>query len=114
VSFPDKKEERSVKRFVITYTYRLEPEARGAWHKTIDEFISALDGDPELKGRISYRCMKSGEDYFHFVEADDDAPAILGTREFFKRYTAESKRVAGDTHRVLPLEVIAETTTPRK
>jgi len=25
------------------------------WHREIDRFIAALDSDPELKGKISYR-----------------------------------------------------------
>jgi hypothetical protein len=29
------------------------------WHREITGFIAALDSDPELKGRISYRVMRT-------------------------------------------------------
>jgi hypothetical protein len=103
---------KPMKRFLIAYTFRLDSASVGEWHRRVAEFISALESDPELKGRITYRCMKTkdGADYYHFAEAvDDEAIKALGQREFFKRYTEETKRVAGGVVAVSPLEVIAET-----
>src|SRR5258708_38773248 len=81
---------RPMKRFLIKYTYRLENGDVEAWHRHVAEFIAALDGDPDLKGRISYHCMrvKDGKDYYHIAEAADDAaPKLLQQHEFFQRYT---------------------------
>ncbi len=41
--------------------------------------------------------------------ADDEAAKALQTRDFFKSYSAETKRVSGGTVEVLPLAIIAET-----
>jgi hypothetical protein len=101
-----------MKRFVITYTHRPESGSVEEWHQRVQGFISALDGDPELRGRINYRCLKVKDraDYFHFVEAlDDEVPDVLATRAWFKAYTAETKRVSGGEVQVLSVETIAET-----
>jgi quinol monooxygenase YgiN len=105
-----------MKRFLITYTYRPEAGPAEEWHRCVAEFISALDNDPGLSRRITYRCMKArdGLAYFHLAEgADDEAIKALQQREYFKRYTEETKRVAGGVVEVLPLETIAETEPAR-
>ena len=101
-----------MKRFVIRYTFSLDSSELDAWHRRVREFITAIDAAPSLKGKIRYRCMrvKDTMDYMHFVEADDDAPNLLQQEPFFKPYTEETKRVAGGTVTVSPLEMIADTT----
>ena len=92
--------------------YQLKNATVEAWHEQIAAFISALDTDPDLKGKIAYRCLKErdGMRYFHLAAAADaQAVSTLQQKEFFKRYTAESKRVSGGELEVLPLELIAET-----
>jgi hypothetical protein len=97
-----------MKHFLIKY--RLQNGSQDTWHQDITEFISALDGDPALQGKISYRCMKSGSDYYHLATAmDDQAIKALQARAFFSRYTEKTKLVAGGAVDVLPLEIIAET-----
>ncbi len=99
-----------MKYFLIKY--RLQNAAPDAWHKDVAEFIAALDGDPTLKGKISYRCMKIGDsaDYIHLAAAaDDQAVKALQQSAFFSRYTEKTKQVAGGTVDVLQLELIAET-----
>ena len=99
-----------MKHFLIKY--RLTNGAEEEWHRDIAEFISALNNDPALNGRVSYRCMRSkdGTDYYHLAgAADEQAIKDLQGREFFKRYTEKTKQVAGGQIEVLPLEVIAET-----
>jgi quinol monooxygenase YgiN len=108
-------EEAQMKRSLIAYTYRLDAGSRAAWHRQVAEFIEQLDKDPELGGRIRYRCMRAreSESYYHLAEvADDQAVATLRERPYFKRYTEETKRVGGDSVDVTPLETIAET-SPR-
>ena len=100
-----------MKQFLIKY--RFEHGTPEAWHRQIAEFISELDGDSELNGRITYRCMRqsAGTDYYHLATAADDAAAnVLQQREFFRRYTEATKRVAaGGLVEVVPLDVVAET-----
>ncbi len=101
-----------MKRFLITYTFRLDPASEAAWHRRVAEFIAAIDDDPELKGRVRYRCMKArdGNSYTHLAEAaDDQAIQALQQRAFFKSYTEETKRVAGGEVTVSPVETLAET-----
>jgi hypothetical protein len=99
-----------MKHFMIKYSF-----ANGTtedWHREIKAFIAALDGDPELKGWISYRCMKNRDDcsYFHLAAAADEAAVkTLQSRDFFKAYTEKTRRVAGGDVTVTPIELIAST-----
>jgi hypothetical protein len=102
-----------MKYFLIKY--RLQNAAPEAWHKDVVEFIAALDNDPVLQGKISYRCMKSrdGADYYHLAGAvDEQAVKALQQSAFFSRYTEAIKQVAGGSVDVVPLEVVAETRKP--
>jgi hypothetical protein len=99
-----------MKHFMIRY--RLTTGEKEDWHQEVARFIAALDNDPELKGRISYRCMKIRDDssYFHLATAaDDEAVKVLQQREYFKSYTEKTKLVAGGDVVVSPLEILAET-----
>jgi hypothetical protein len=101
---------RDMRHFLIRY--RRTNGSEREWHEEIARFISALDGDPTLAGRITYRCMKSrdGADYYHIAAAADDAAVkALQERAFFTRYTEKTKLVAGGAVEVLPLEIVAET-----
>ena len=102
-----------MKHFLIRYQFK--SGSREAWHQHIAQFISALDNDPELKGKISYRCLKErdGTGYYHLAAASDaEAISALQSRDFFRRYTEESKAVASGEVEVVPLEFIAETASP--
>ena len=99
-----------MKYFMIKYQRKKGTEDE--WHRRIAEFISALDGDSGLKGKISYRCMKrrGGADYFHLAAvADDDTVKMLQSRDFFTRYTEQTKATGGGEVEVVPLEIVAET-----
>jgi hypothetical protein len=99
-----------MKQFLIRY--RLTNGTPDSWHQDITKFISALDNDPDLKGRITYRCMKTrdGSEYFHIASpADDEAVKTLQQRDYFKSYTEKTRTVAGGDVVVSPLEIIAET-----
>jgi hypothetical protein len=99
-----------MKHFMIKY--RLKDKSEEEWHKDIVRFIAALDEDPDVTGKILYRCMKrrGGTDYYHIAAAaDDDAIKALQSRAFFARYTQETGLAAGGEVEVLPLEIIAET-----
>jgi hypothetical protein len=102
-----------MKHFMIKYQF-----ANGTteqWHGEIGRFIAALNSDPELRGKISYRVMKNRDDtsYYHLAAAaDEQAIKTLQAREFFKHYTEKTRQVAGGEVTVTPIEVIAETAHP--
>jgi hypothetical protein len=99
-----------MKYFLIKYRHK--KGAEDEWHRSIAQFIAALDADAGLKGKIAYRCMKhrGGTDYFHLAAAaDDEAVKTLQSRDFFTRYTAQTKLAGGGEVEVLPLEIVAET-----
>ena len=99
-----------MKYFMIKY--QLAEGATEEWHREIDRFIAALNGDPELNGKISYRCMKNRDDssYWHLAAAaDEQAVKTLQQRDFFKHYTEKTRQVAGGEVVVTPIELIAET-----
>jgi len=99
-----------MKHFMIRY--RFKEGAKAEWHRAIADFVAAIDGNPALKGRIRYRVMnvRGSDEYCHLAAAaDDDAIQTLQSQDFFKRYNAETRRVAGGTVEVVPLDIIAET-----
>jgi hypothetical protein len=101
---------RFMKSFLIRY--RLQNASPEAWHKDVAEFIAALDGDPALQGKISYRCMKIGNsaDYMHIATAvDDQAVKALQQSAFFSSYAEKTRKVAAGAVDVVPLEIVAET-----
>ena len=95
-----------MKHFLIKYRFQ-------AWRAQIQRFIAAVEADGTLNGRIAYRCMKADNgtnEYYHLAaSSDDEASKALQSRDFFKAYTEETKRVSGGTVEVLPLAIIAET-----
>jgi hypothetical protein len=103
--------ERAVKHFLIKY--RFQDGSPDKWRDEIKRFIAAVEADGTLNGRISYRCMKAdngSNEYYHLAaSSDDEASKALQSRDFFRAYTAETKRVSGGTVEVLPLAIIAET-----
>jgi hypothetical protein len=104
-----------MKHFLIKYRFKDGSEAgsEANWREHIGRFIAAVEADATLNGRISYRCMKadngSGEYYHLAATTNDEASKALQSRDFFKAYTDETKRVSGGTLEVLPLAIIAET-----
>ena len=99
-----------MKHFMIKYQF-----AHGTteeWHREIGRFIAALDNDPELKGKIIYRCLKNRDDssYYHLAAAaDEQTIKTLQARDFFKQYTEKTRQVAGGEVTVTPMELIAQT-----
>ena len=92
--------------------YHFKEGTREAWHKRVAEFIAALDNDPDLKGRVSYRCLKekNGDGYYHLAAAVDEAAVkALQGKPFFRQYQEETRRVGGGEVEVLGLELVAET-----
>jgi hypothetical protein len=98
-----------MKSFLIKYHF--ETGSKEDWHESIRQFIAAIENDPELSGKISYRAMKTpSDDYYHLATAlDQSTVEALGRADFFDRYTQTTDRVSGGGVEVIPIEVIAET-----
>ncbi|WP_245330563.1 hypothetical protein [Bradyrhizobium sp. AS23.2] len=99
-----------MKHFMIRYQFK--DGTTDAWHQEIRRFIKAIDDDPELRGRIGYRCIKNRDDgsYFHLASVTDDAAQkTLQSRDFFKRYSEMTRKVAGGEVTVTPIEMIDQT-----
>lgn len=100
-----------MKHFLIKYRFTTGSEE--AWRQRIAKLIAAIEADPVLKDRISYRCTKANNasgDYYHLAAtADDEAAKALQERDFFKDYSAEMRRLSGGSLEVMPLEILAET-----
>jgi hypothetical protein len=100
-----------MKHFLIKY--RFAAGSSEDWRRDIASFIAAIEDDPDLKGRISYRCMKANNesgDYYHLAAtADDEAAKALQERDFFKDYSGEMRRISGGSLEVVPLAIIGET-----
>jgi hypothetical protein len=110
-AFQRKSQGAAMKYSIIKYQFASgTPEL---WHREVARFIAAIEGDAELKGRISYRCMKNRDDssYFHLAGAADEAAVkTLQSRAFFKAYQARTREVAaGGNVTVTPIELVAET-----
>src|SRR5262249_16347547 len=95
----------------VLIKYRLEDGAPAEWHDEVKRFVKAIEADPELSGKITYRGMRKPDgDYYHLAAVVDQATAdLLGTREFFERYTARVDEVSKGTLETSPLEIIAQT-----
>jgi len=99
-----------MKHFMIKYQFN--NGTTDAWHQEIGRFIKAINDDPELKGRVGYRCLKNRDDggYFHIASvADDAAQKTLQSRDFFKHYTEMTRKTAGGEVTVTPIELIDQT-----
>jgi hypothetical protein len=99
-----------MKYFLIKYSFMTGSEEE--WHREIARFVAALDSEPVLKGKISYRSTKhkGRTDYYHLASAaDEQAVKALDERDFFARFKEQIKIASGGTVEVLPLEIIAET-----
>ena len=99
-----------MKQFLIKY--RHTNGTAEDWHKEIAAFIAGIEGDPAIKGKVGYRCMKArdGKDYFHIATVHDDSGRLaLQDRPWFKAYTEKTRTISGGTVEVVPLETIAAT-----
>jgi hypothetical protein len=99
-----------VKHFLIKYEFK--NSSSEDWHREIERFIAALETDPVLKGRVSYRCLRAsdGSGYYHLAAvADDETSRTLQGRDFFTAYTEKTRHISGGTATAIPLELIAET-----
>jgi hypothetical protein len=95
----------------VLIKYRFEDGSQAEWHAEVARFVKAIEADPELSGKITYRAMKTPDgDYYHLATVVDQATAnLLGERDFFERYTARVDEISKGTLETSPLEIIAQT-----
>lgn len=95
----------------VLIKYRFEDGSPAEWHDEVARFVEAIEADPELSGKITYRAMKTPDgDYYHLATVVDQAAAErLGQRDFFERYTARVDEISKGTLETSPLEIIAQT-----
>ena len=99
-----------MKHFLIKY--RFQNGTTEDWHREIKRFIAAIEGDPALRGKVGYRCMKAGDGsgYYHLASvADDTASQAVQSRDFFSHYKERTNFFSGGAAEVVPLELVAET-----
>jgi len=67
----------------VLIKYRFEDGSPAEWHDEVTRFVKAIEADPELSGKITYRAMKTPDgDYYHLASVVDQATAdALGERE---------------------------------
>jgi len=95
----------------ILIRYHFTNGSKEDWHSDIARFIESLESDPELRGKITYRAMKTAsDDYYHLATVTgQETTDLLGRREFFERYTKRLNEIAGGEVEVIPLEIVGET-----
>ena len=95
----------------VLIKYRFRNGSKEQWHADVARFCEAIENDPELGGKVTYRAMKAaGDDYYHLATAVDQAAAdLLGDRDYFDRYTDRTREVSAGTVEVIPLELVAQT-----
>lgn len=95
----------------VLIKYQFKEGSKEEWHADVARFVKAIDEDPELRGKITYRALKTeGDEYYHLATAVDQAAAdLLGDREYFARYTGRTGEVSRGTVQVVPLELVAQT-----
>ena len=79
---------------LIRYTVKAPTDE---WEREVLAFIQAIDREPSLCGRVSYRCFRQadGVSYCHVAAAvDDSAVDDLKQKPFFKPYSARLRAVA--------------------
>jgi hypothetical protein len=94
---------------LIRYAIR---EPSEDWEREVSAFIQAIDRDPSLRGRVSYRCLKEsdGVSFCHIAAAvNDSAVEDLKERPFFKPYSAKLRAIATRGPEFTKLQVVGET-----
>lgn len=99
-------------KYGIAVSYRYEGD-EAAWEKVVADFTGALSADAALSGRFTYHVQKSeGGQRLHIGRWDaEESVKLLQSRDYFTRFAAALKGLAGDslssqlfevTHTALP------------
>ena len=84
----------------------------GEWMAAVEGFVAAIDADPALRGKFSYRTniAADGVGRVHVGRWDDEETlAHLQAQEFFKQFAAKVGEFAGGAPNATRLRLAAET-----
>ena len=97
--------------FGILIQYNYDGD-EGAWMAAVEEFTAAIDADPALAGKFSYRVniAADGVGRVHVGRWDaEETVAHLQGQDFFKRFAAKIGEFAGGAPNATRLRLAAET-----
>ena len=83
----------------VSIRYRYDGD-EAAWRAAIDEFIDAVDADPDISGKFSYAVSVAGDGIMraHVGRWDTDATLkALQSRDYFKTFAKTLQGLAGDS-----------------
>jgi len=84
-----------------------------AWQTAVEGFVTAIDADPDLRGKFSYRVNTAadGVGRVHVGRWDkEETLAHLQAQDFFKQFAAKVGEFAGGSPNVTRLRQAAGTT----
>ena len=95
----------------ITISYKFGgPE--GEWRKMVGDFIAAIDGDPEVAGKITYQVATADdrETRIHWGRWDNqDTLRTMQSRDYFKTFAERLRELTGGQQNVMASDVILKT-----
>ncbi len=84
----------------------------GAWLAAVEDFVAAIDDDPVLRGRFSYRVnvAADGVSRVHVGRWDSEETLThLQSQDFFKAFAAKVGEFAGGPPNASRMRLAAET-----
>ncbi len=97
--------------FGILIQYNYDGD-EGEWMTAVEAFVGAVDADPALRGKFSYRVNIAGDGVgrAHVGRWDaEETLAHLQAQDFFKRFAAKVSEFAGGAPNATRLRLAAET-----
>jgi len=97
--------------FGILIQYNYDGD-EGEWLTAVEEFVAAVDADPALRGKFSYRVdiAADGVGRVHVGHWDaEETLAHLQAQDFFKRFAAKVGEFAGGAPNATRLRLAVET-----
>ncbi len=85
----------------------------GPWLAAVEDFVTAIDGDEELRGKFSYRVniAADGVRRVHVGQWDsDETLSHLQSQDFFKQFAAKVGEFSGGGPDASRMRLAAETT----
>ena len=95
----------------ITIWYKYHgPEEN--WRKVVGDFIAAIDGDPEIAGKLTYQVTiaDDGETRIHWGRWDSqETLRVMQSRDYFKAFAQRVKEFAGGQPNSMSSDVVLKT-----
>ena len=94
---------------VVRYDYSGD---EAAWRAVVDEFVSAILADPDVRGRFRYTVTVAADDRSrtHVGRWDsDETLKTVQSRDYFKTFSEAIQRFGGDSLASTKMRVAAST-----